>query len=125
MENMISKELLSEVLGVDIEDVYITENQVLYSIPNYEIEEDSETFYINLGTRINIHELSHKCKEWAYEKGYILYSGKEVNEYTCYFEKETGFELSNIDTWLSTFSDTEPEAIFKACQWILDYKDNK
>lgn len=81
------------------------------------------------GEYINVHELSYLCKVWAYENGFTINSsvyaasslknGKRtyrifgvvnmIKDYECSFEK--------------IFANSEPEAIFKACQWILDNKD--
>ena len=69
----------------------------------------------------------HKCKEWATEKKYtILTEDMHPNGYFAYV-------LSNKESienygYLKAIKDiphnkTEPEAIFAACQWILDNKD--
>lgn len=104
----ISKELLSKVL----------EYKVFASISNDTNE--LKCLFVDLDKskelRINIYELAHKCKEWAWSKGYILRS--ETSEYTgcCVYRRgiKDGFITKNIQT------DTEIEAIFKACQWILE-----
>jgi hypothetical protein len=64
--------------------------------------------------RINIYELAHKCKEWAFKHhNIILWSGLNTCHYhTPIIEK-------------SFTKDTEAEAIFKACQWIQWIYDNK
>ena len=79
---------------------------------------------------INIYELAHKCKEWARRNGLLLttcpyeiynqYCGNDddYSTYTCYVnisQHENG-----IDYDFEVTADTEPEAIFKACQNILD-----
>ena len=68
---------------------------------------------------INIYELAHRCKEWAfinYEFAIISYmSGEE--QWECeIFKRYVG-----QSTALGEYTDgmTEPEAIFKACEWIL------
>lgn len=101
---MISKELFSEVSGIDI-------------IHCSKCKASSDLFYIdtNGGHYINIYELGHKCKEWAKNKGYVvgtdldkvnIWSIKEriiVNHFEVYFEDYLEFEI-------------------KACQWILENK---
>ena len=95
---------------------------------------------------INIYELAHKCKEWAnsvldkYGKhGYVLTSknleifnskfsnAPIINKAVCYIGL-----LILVDTYGTsgdlqfkhyTQADSEPKAIFKATQWILDNKD--
>ena len=72
------------------------------------------------------HCLSNKCKEWAYSQGYIISSGLTpvlgVNKdgWAEVFSSSTP-----LDGKLHTFKQlSEPEAIIKACEWILT-KDNK
>ena len=95
---MISKELYEAVIELDYR--YITR------------EEYDE---------INIHELAHKCKEWAYNKGFMLLSGLYIRgKIWCEIYKP--LDLNNTITQFG--EDTEPEAIFKACEWILKQKEN-
>jgi hypothetical protein len=112
---MISKELLSEVL-------YEADSH--WKIYNIETIRENE-IYIELGTfdedfnqvSINIHELAHKyCKDWAYKEEYTIMS--------CTFmaiceshPRESRVHPNNPKEFRA---DTEPEAIFKACQWILE-----
>ena len=117
---MISKELLSKVLGYEVKEVLgMLENSANKTILSYIFEDAS----LNEGKRIiNIYELAHKCKEWA--KAYTLVSA-------YYFENgEEGawccLHKNLCSTDGETFhADNEPEAIFKACQWILDNKEIK
>ena len=58
------------------------------------------------------------CKEWARDNGFIIKSGTTRGGFDCVTwgystEKEKNFESSS-----------EPGAIFKATQWILDNKEN-
>jgi hypothetical protein len=106
---MISKELLSEALGYKIHYIHETLD---YGDLIYEYE--SAHGYIQ--TDINIHELAHKCKEWAYENSYTVWSGLYCFAYVQKHYNE-GEEL------FSCKADTEPEAIFKACEWILENKE--
>lgn len=121
---MISKELLSEVLKYPME---VTTNVTYYisiiSEP-YFLDGNKTAVYFNtdnvgLGVcKINIYELAHKCKEWAFNKGGIdITSGKRLG----------------LDGWECLVfvgvipcdcyeAETEPQAIFKACQWILENK---
>ena len=71
------------------------------------------------------HCLSNKCKEWALSKDYYLRAEQGINYYdnlqwTCFLNINMDDGAEYIDYWNST----EPEAIFKACEWILT-KDNK
>lgn len=59
MSNLPSNKLLSEVLDKEILDVEIKDNLIVW------VALDSTGV-------INIYELAHKCKEWAYDNNYIL-----------------------------------------------------
>ena len=108
---MISKELLSEVLGISIIDVQDTlyKGRFYYSITNKSKPMGRQNRYIN------IHELAHKCKEWATSNGWYILS---------YYQHEYGYALpcENEEREQKEWFDapTEPEAIFKACEWIME-----
>lgn len=119
----ISKELLSEVLGLDVyeDDKKFSELLNINSISdnvNYNIRflKDIENGWTEaIGNRwINTHELAYKCKEWALDNGYEFVEDINVNRhsiriYNCgilVYEKFENYRLSPSDT-------------FKACQWIL------
>lgn len=103
----ISKELISKVLEIDKRLLRIDE-----------IKENHIFFYTmsNVGeyqNYINIYELAFKCKEWAYSK---------CNEIISYTEGCEIFQTQMGEKIKDFYADTEIEAIFKACQWILDNK---
>ena len=78
-------------------------------------------WYYDEGTSnsMNIYELAHKCKEWAYSKNYDIRSCLGVGVgYAWIFEGGA----KPIRDFHCT---SEQEAIFKACQWILENKDKK
>ena len=117
----ISKELLSKVLGYEVKEVLgMLENSANKTILSYIFEDAS----LNEGKRIiNIYELANKCKEWALSKDYYLRAEQGINYYdnlqwTCFLNINMDDGAEYIDYWNST----EPEAIFKACQWILENK---
>jgi len=97
---IISKELLSEVLNLNITNV-----QVISITAFYIYEDENE---IEFEDKLNIYYLAHKCKEWAAPQGYNVSSNLVTTMITSNGYREM-FD-----------ADTEPEAIFKACQWILD-----
>lgn len=100
-----SKELLSEVLNLKrIDNIYI---------------EDNLLYFCELNKPINIYELAHKCKEWAWDNGWIVKSGTTKSGFDCEVWGYTFDKRKRLD------GESEPEAIFKACQWILDNKDTK
>lgn len=111
---MISKELLQDVLDMkNINISYVdadSENNICYGLTwKY-----SET--------INIYELTHKCKEWALNQDYVIKT----------FYDHDGSAFANISSGIISLveikqmthkSDTEPAAVFKACEWILKEQD--
>ena len=116
----ISKELLSEVLNINVqteihEDDWCSDNTLIY----WEFDG-----YHNDYKNINIYELTHKCKEWALNKDYKLLSMSK--ECFLYDIVELYDVSEQLEQWIEWFeADTETEAVFNACQWILDNKDNK
>lgn len=119
---MISKKLLSEVLDENITNLKVNEKDNDWL--KYTIAEGGISMY-----GVNIHELAHKCKEWAFDK-----HNKPISTYkkkhTKYRDSDEskGKKVGDV-YWVAsifpnyTYADTEPEAIFKACEWIL--KENK
>ena len=113
---MISKALLSEVLKETIREVYkigsnsnFKQNTLLFKLYG-----SGELCHIN------IYELAHKCKEWALSKNYILQSSIEID---CGYCEISYIVLNQVEKVLIT-AESEPEAVFKACEWILN-KDSK
>lgn len=106
MKKLISKELLSVVLDVVCTDVEFDahSNDIIY-----------EAFG---KSEINIYEFAHKCKEWAFDKGYSIISWQ--NTKSVYFAdiRQNGNMIVQCEK-----ADSEPEAIFQTCQWVLDNKD--
>jgi hypothetical protein len=111
----ISKELLSEVLGCKLDiDEQLQPNDIEY------IEKVGSKLYYRY---INIYELMHLCKEWAYTKNYFLFSGYGAISASCEVNHRTA-SLGKINPQEIVLADTEPEACFLACEWILENKDN-
>jgi hypothetical protein len=110
---MISKELLSEVLndGKYIPNFWEEEKEIIVLGNNqYYCEEQ----------KINIYELAHKCKEWASSYGFSCMSRPRFSSgWLCELMSDYGVEDEQFE------AKTEPEAIFQACQWILENKESK
>ena len=102
--NLPSKELVSAVLGEEVKSVELwKENSIRYFAPKDYI--------------INIYELAHKCKEWSKDEVYYLESGY-INGAVC----RVYLDLEDMKIF---WADTEPEAVFKACEWILKEQNEK
>jgi hypothetical protein len=133
---MISKELFEAVfIGCSfshVEDNYI----VHYSQPCNIIEGSW------VESEITVYELTHECKEWASSLGFNICSGKadidydadsHISNYTIWYvaliNLRIGAESYNsrhdVQRWLTDKEfqeNSEVEAIFKACQWVLENK---
>ena len=119
----ISKELLSEVVGKEVKEIrWVKEHK---SQMQYDVEADMDY------TTINIYELAHKCKEWANKyqhEAEVVDKQVKLLSYTDRFGGHCRIKLfpAQPDCTDVSFSEpTEPEAIFKACEWILQQKATK
>ena len=103
-----SKELLSEVLGIDVNEVKgIEANTPICGCVH------SDGWY----DEINIYEFSYLCKEWAIKIDY------KIESHTHLINKRIiGVASFNMQDNTTKFfqADAEPEAIFKACEWLLE-----
>lgn len=65
----------------------------------------------------NIYEFAHRCKEWAFENNFILYSMTDVRcRCKALYIKDDFRQVKDI------YCETEQEAIIKMCLWLLRYK---
>lgn len=129
-----SKELLNEVLEYPKEVVANVEYIINIIDEPYFLDNYTSTIWFNtdnvgLGVcKINIHEFSNKCKEWAESvgpHGFSLSSGT-TDEYSMTGCEETRWMCEIAYSPNEVFyGKTEPEAIFKACEWIMNDEANK
>ena len=110
---MISKELLSNVLDnevpyqVKVHKIIIKNNSLNY----FYNSKDSGGGLFEANEYINIYELANKCKEWAISKCYEIVSYTEGCEI---FQTQLGETIKYF------YAETEVEAIFLACEYILN-----
>ena len=111
---MISKELLSEVMGFNIkkDDIKYGKNCISFGkyVGDYPIE------------YINIYELAHKCKEWLLNQDSIesvtIAKNHDRPLSVCIIQIGKGDWSTSV---FENFNDTnEQDLIFQACQWKLD-----
>ena len=109
-----SKELLSEVLCVHVRDDWYFDCEILVYAYDKILGLDE-----NYKAEINIYELAYKCKEWAKLKYFI-----DIDSHLgC---ARWGAEAVSHNGRPSVFYEqvfigrTEPEAIFKACEYIME-----
>ena len=114
---MISKELLSEVLGDEYKDRLVDWFQVednylrtYYDCGKYDLQGRPT----GLGIEINIHELAYLCKEWAYKQGFLI--GSNCSQGITVTDIDTHTVLNHFDVDIEDFTEFE----IKACQWILE-----
>ena len=109
----INKELIKNVLVKETENLSddftfsIKDNYILFA-------DEGECQF-----EVNIYEFAFKCKEWAENKGYIIFSKNK--ECLIYSINEVYDVIECLNQYEDYFeSDTECEAIIKACNWILE-----
>ena len=118
----VSKELMSEVLNYEVDTFLgLNKNEIDYTCCR-----DENEGYIDIS--INLYEFAFKCKEWAYTNKYRLSSGQHRlntkqehyinNQIASYFCSV--YYITNDDSDIQIDANTEPEAIIKACEWILE-----
>lgn len=118
-QSIISKELLSAALGIRtivMDPILEPMNKIGYLVYG---SQNTIQEVRNNHKQINIYELAHKCKEWAKSKEFIIHSSPTQKiEYTAIAQH---FDLNKFYYGQNQFyALSEPEAIFKAAQWILD-----
>ena len=111
MSNIISKELLSLVLGIEI-------TRIDYKIKGNELEVLQKFYSHSDWVAINLDTLGRLYKEWCWEQGYyIALKRRNVDcykAYPCVINRDaSSVEFVGI---------TELEAIIKATEWVA--KDN-
>lgn len=121
---LLSKELISEVLCRQLK----RHNPIFEKVIECAYNKEWGGLHINyLGTNgviygylINLYEFAHKCKQWANSKGYdvlqcVLTDGKSWVQLCEYNNMELRNKLSHY-----IHGNCEVEAIFKACEWIME-----
>ena len=113
----VSKELLSEVLDKEVTNIkmhHINDEYIYFDYIGKQSRIVNEV-------SIDIYKLAHKCKEWAFclDGTMILSSVSEANIGIASIRDENGKII------YCEVEDSEPEAVFAACQWVLDNKDKR
>lgn len=117
MNDVISKELLSEVLDKEVTNIkmhHINDEYIYFDYIGKQSRIVNEV-------SIDIYKLAHKCKEWAYKQGYILMSTIRTNSSLAICEFSKSGKHDYEDELYNNFrAHTEHEAVFLACEWILE-----
>lgn len=116
---MIGKELLSTVLEIEVttvrDEIKSKANMLHFETTDFGTNRVASPCVPS----INIYELAHKCKVWADSKDYLLSSiinnGKSFSSVS-----HKKYPHKNICWTNITEYNTEPQAIIKACEYILE-----
>ena len=114
---MISKYMLKEVLfhkekykdQIEITRLVLNKNYIEYTS-----DVAGNPYNYITHDKINVYELANKCKEWAYSTYGIM-----IQSYP-YCGKGRADAIKGLKVDEVFKEKTEPEAIFKAAQWVLD-----
>ena len=113
---MISKKILSEVLGYTPYKIDSVKKVSGVGLTLILLNKDN-----TVRAYWNIYELMNKCKQWIYDKGYGLYVSIEHPAYTIIVE----LSILGKSIYINDNDNTEPDAVFEACEWLykeLEYK---
>jgi len=111
---MISKELLSEVLGVEVKYLETDIKKINDNI-NATIQGGSIAYYVvDEWKYINIYELASKCKELALKNDWVI----KTSIYGV--NKIAEAEIFNGVSFHIFEACTEPEAVFNAITYIME-----
>lgn len=115
-----SREVLSAVLGVEIITFEMKQNNIL----SYKYNKKSKNKFSGkefCNRSINIYELAFKIKEYAFNKGYVIYSGIKTGSRThigTMVQKLCGGDYLYYST-----GETVLEALTNSCEWILNQQN--
>jgi hypothetical protein len=118
-----SKELLSAVLKTEIEDS-VTEDNTIWPLEfdswrKGEMQLRNTKEYFN---GINIYELMHIMKEWAFNTGYTVEIKWRHNSHP---QEKTRCVIKLGTYGTKGVAGTEFEAVTKACEWILEQRNKE
>lgn len=107
----ISKELFENIYNIKVNRIQIDE------FHNVWIDIDSN----HLSRFDSVNNSFFKCKDWANKQGYRLLSGSHDynNKIICYIYKGYDY-IGDFDELF--VAESEQQAVFDACQWILENK---
>ena len=125
----VSKELLSEVMSIKIEDIIdlkmfgkdlkYYEKCLLKSCCDGRLSKHKDS----ICKSINIYELANKCKEWANKKSYTVIDYIDINNDEFWTCRAYPNGLNDGFDYEAIYQPLSPISIFDVCQWILDNKN--
>ena len=129
---MIPKYILKEVLFYN--EKYKDQTEITRLVPNknyieYTSEVTGNPYNYITHDKINIYELAHLCKEWAVNLSpnkHALSSYPRWGDIRNYKKTNGSYYIcQHLVSGVQFEAETEPEAIFKACEWILKQVEKK
>ena len=129
---MIPKYILKEVLFY--KEKYKDQTEITRLVPNknyieYTSEVTGNPYNYITHDKINIYELAHLCKEWAVNLSpnkHALSSYPRWGDIRNYKKTNGSYYIcQHLVSGVQFEAETEPEAIFKACEWILKQVEKK
>ena len=124
---MIPKYVLKEVLFY--KEKYKDQTEITRLVPNknyieYTSEVTGNPYNYITHDKINIYELAHKCKEWAVNLSpnkHALSSYPRWGDIRNYKKTNGSYYIcQHLVSGVQFEAETEPEAIFRACEWLLN-----
>ena len=122
---MISTELLNKILGEEIIEIdNELSNTICYTQKVKNVDFGHSIMEAKVRSEINIFELIHKCKDWAYAQGYTIIAFKGHKDYSVMVFNKDRFYLNTdylrlIVLFNSTNCVSELEAVIKAINWVI------
>ena len=129
---MIPKYILKEVLFY--KEKYKDQTEITRLVPNknyieYTSEVTGNPYNYITHDKINIYELAHLCKEWAVNLSpnkHALSSYPRWGDIRNYKKTNGSYYIcQHLVSGVQFEAETEPEAIFKACEYILEQVEKK
>ena len=129
---MIPKYILKEVLFY--KEKYKDQTEITRLVPNknyieYTSEVTGNPYNYITHDKINIYELAHLCKEWAVNLSpnkHALSSYPRWGDIRNYKKTNGSYYIcQHLVSGVQFEAETEPEAIFRACEWILEQIEKK
>ena len=115
----ISKKLVESVLGYkNITSIRVVGNNICT------IRKNDDSVLRETHNTINIYELAYKCKEWAVNlrpNKHALSSYPRWGDIRNYKKTNGSYYIcQHLVSGAQFEAETEPESIFKACEWLLN-----
>ena len=102
---------------------YKISKELFEAVHGRKVDEHTDLRYKGFLSTLVVNDFFFKCKEWALEQGYILESSfKDTSICVVYRIINDGWSKTK-ETSFSRSS--EQQAVFNACQWLLDNKDKQ